>query len=187
MRNFIIPALLIASLSGCASFKSNSSLNNFDDAYFSTADLDKKGSIYSRRNAVISRTAGDLASNTDRSTRSYGQSYSDRFRNFGNSPVTPTFTPAMAMTPAGTRLVMIPNNNPFMCMYSPYGYGYNPYMMYGYNPYGYYGYDPYFGYDPSWSYWNQYYSPFNQNYWGGNTATQSEAKRGKNTIIGGFF
>lgn len=164
MKKFIFPILGMMLISSCSSVKRTSSSNNFDDAYFSPSDIDKS-EVYGKLNPnMFSPRASSIASN-NRSTRSYGQSYNDRMRNFGGSNFAPSFRPTLAVTPF----------NPYMGM----GFGYNPYGMYpyGYNPYGYnpfgmnYGFDPY-GYNyynSNWCYWNQYYSPFNTFYWGNNS------------------
>ncbi|MCC7296725.1 MAG: hypothetical protein IT244_00215 [Bacteroidia bacterium] len=170
MKKYLVPVAFAILVSSCSSVKKGSTTANYDDAYFTPAEIDQKGSVYGKTNPNMFRNDA-IASSSQRTTRSYGQSYSDRFRNFGSSNVTPVYTPAMVYTNRGMGVMMVPNyGSPYMGGYNPYGYnpysryGYNPYMGMGYNPYCMYGYDPY--YNPSWSYWNQYYSPYNYNYWG---------------------
>lgn len=167
MKRILFASILISILASCSSLKTGNTTLNYDDAYFTPSQIDKKGSIYAKTDPNMFDNASMQAGNS-RNTRSYGQSYSDRFRNFGSSPVTPAYTPALSYNPYSGRMMMTPG------FYNPYGmrgYGYNPYMGYGYNPYGSMYYDPYTGYNPyynsQWCYWNQYYSPYNSGYWGG--------------------
>lgn len=177
MKYFLIPIAAAALISGCASSVKMRS-QNYDDAYFIPSDIDKSA-VYGKVNPDMFRPRATSGENA-RATRSYGQSYNDRLRNFGGSAIAPAYRPSLFYSPMG-----------MYGMYNPYGmYGYNPYMNpYGYNPYqpfgygmGYgYGYNPYF-YDPDWYYWNQYYSPYCFNYWGGRNTGGSF---GSGTIWGG--
>lgn len=166
MKNIVYAVLAMAILPSCSGLKTAVNNPNYDDVYFSKTDIDKPG-IYGER-----KVTDEFASTQQiRQTRSYGQSYSDRLRNFGSSSVTPTYTPGMMYSPGAATLTMYPRGyyNPYMM----YGSAYNPYgmgMSYSYNPYtGTYSYNPcyynsYGYYNPSWYYWNQYYSPYYGNY-----------------------
>lgn len=158
MKKLILPVLGLFLLQGCSTFKPVA--GNFDDAYFVPSDIDKS-EVYGKVDPNMFTPT--VASSNLRRTRSYGQSYNDRMRNFGGSGISQGFQPTMMMTPMGTSMGMMPF------------YGYNPYAMnsFGafnnpfYNPYM-FGYNPYCGfYNPDWYYWNQYYSPYNQFYFQG--------------------
>src|SRR5690349_1437619 len=81
MKNSWLSLLMIAALPACSSLKTAKTAANYDDAYFATADIDQPG-VYSVKKADM--TASATPTNV-RETRSYGQSYSDRFRNFGST------------------------------------------------------------------------------------------------------
>jgi len=134
-------------LSSCSGLKKAAQTPNYDDAYFSTGDLSGNG-IYARRKATA---MPELPAQRVAGSSSYGQTYSDRLRNFGGSRVQQPFRPALAVTPMGMTMMpraatwgfnpwMAPNpwmaNNPWMggnpWMYQPWGmgFGYNPYSMF---------------------------------------------------------
>jgi hypothetical protein len=159
---------------GCSSLKT-AGTQNYDDAYFTVSDIDKSP-VYGKTNPNLFNSRANVQ--PVRNTRSYGQSYNDRLRNFGSGPMQPGFTSPFMYAPPTAALMYGYSMYPW----SFYNFG-NP-MYYGFNPYGmgYMGYDPFFGYsgyyNPQWCYWNQYYSPYYNYYpvfptsgntWGGST------------------
>ena len=158
---FMAGAMLLAS---CSGVRSVSKVNNYDDAYFATSDLNGRG--FYADGAVTPSATGEASAKAG----SYGQTYSDRLRNFGGS----SLQPSSASAPAA--MITQPCNR-FRAGVSPWGYspymGYNsmmmgnPWMMgnawgnpmmMGYNPAYSYG-------DPYWMYYNQMYN--SNMYWGG--------------------
>jgi hypothetical protein len=181
MKKFTFIVGLAISLVSCSNLRTVSSVNNYDDAYFNEADLNKRGTYYAK-NKDAEHTQAELQKETG--TSSYGQTYSDRLRNFGGAsiqePVRPAFCGGGVMTP--NQFGMMGGFNPYMGMgYNPYsrwnscnnwnrfnsfnqfgfnsGFGWNDPFM-GYNPYGFMYQDPY------WMYYNQMYNPWL--YFGGN-------------------
>lgn len=147
----LVPALM---LGGCAQQKT-ALVNHYDDAYFVPSDAAEKP-VYSRAAAQ-----NNQASSCDEC--SYSGSYSDRFRNFGQSgrSHTPGFNPYLGYSPAfGWNYGM----NMGFGYYDPWmmnrGMGYNPYMMGGWNT-------PF--HNPWHNPWNNsWFSPWNNPwYWGG--------------------
>jgi hypothetical protein len=147
----LFPALM---LGGCAQQKT-ALVNHYDDAYFVPSDAAEKP-VYSRAAAQ-----NNQASSCDEC--SYSGSYSDRFRNFGQSgrSHTPGFNPYLGYSPAfGWNYGM----NMGFGFYDPWmmnrGMGYNPYMMGGWNT-------PF--HNPWHNPWNNsWFSPWNNPwYWGG--------------------
>jgi hypothetical protein len=168
MKNQIVFSgiALLLFTTGCSGLKTMSSANNHDDAYFSSKDLSSAG-IYAQGKAVeapltpAQRVSGSA---------SYGQSYSDRLRNFGSSNIQQPFRPAMVVRPMAPGLFFA---RPMMANPNMWGYNpYNPYSFYNpyngfYDPYGMNGmfgmnnWNPYMGYnDPYWMYYNQMYNPY---------------------------
>jgi hypothetical protein len=149
-------------LASCSSVRPVGKVNNYDDAYFSTADLNGKG--FYAEGSMPSAATGEASAKAG----SYGQTYSDRLRNFGGSSLQPTHSPAVMVQPC-TRLGMgfSPwGGNPFMgnpmmmgsAWGNPWGSPWgNPMMMGGqsWNSFN----------DPYWMYYNQMYNP--NMYWGG--------------------
>jgi hypothetical protein len=183
MKSSLIIIVFAGLLSSCASMKTAKQAQNFDDAYFVSSDIDKS-SVYGKTNPALFK-APRANAGTDRNTRSVGQNYNDRLRNFGTGTARPNFAPALVYTPRmGAFMYSSPNfYNPYYSMGNPYySYGYNPYMNYGCDPYYGYGYNPY--YNPQWCYWNQYYSPYYGNYWGGNNAWGSGNNSGSGSSWG---
>lgn len=145
-------------LASCSSVRPVGKVNNYDDAYFSTSDLNGKG-FYAQGNMPENATGESSVM-----AGSYGQTYSDRFRNFGGSTLQPTHSPVVIAPPC-TRFGMgfSPwGGNPFMgnhmMMGNPWGSPWgNPMMMGGqsWNSFN----------DPYWMYYNQMYNP--SLYWGG--------------------
>lgn len=168
MKRIFLPVLAVSLFSGCGTVKNAGTASNYDDAYFVPSDIDKS-QVYGKTDPNMFSLQNSTAMSENRRTRSYGQSYNDRMRNFGGSTFTPSYRPSLMVTPFGTSMGYMPYGyNPYDMYGNPFamGYGYNPYM---YNPYMYdpYMYNPY--YNPGWCYWNQYYSPYNQIYWGSNS------------------
>ncbi|MBL7811935.1 MAG: hypothetical protein JNL57_06890 [Bacteroidetes bacterium] len=173
-KNRLIALLAVPFILGsCAGLKKNANTSLADDAYFQVKDLDSKG-VYAISN-VPAFNPDYVPNGQATGTRSYGQSYTDRLRNFNNAPMAQPFRPAIMVSP------MVSYGMPFQSfgtrMYNPYAM-YNPYSMYSnmgmynpymnpYNPYFNMGYNPYsgFGNDPYWCYYNQMYNPYG--YYGG--------------------
>ena len=157
---FIAGAMFLAS---CSGVKNLSKVNNYDDAYFVTSDLNGRG-FYAEGVATPSAT-GEASAKSG----SYGQTYSDRLRHFGGSSLQPAHRPAVVAQPC----------NRFRTGISPWGFnpylGYNPMMMgntwmmgnpmmmgnswmMGNPSWSSFN-------DPYWMYYNQMYNP--NMYWGG--------------------
>lgn len=145
-------------LASCSSVKPVGKVNNYDDAYFNASDLNGKG--FYAQNSMPANAIGEASAKAG----SYGQTYSDRLRNFGGSSLQPTHSPAVIVQPC-MRFGMgfSPwGGNPFMGNHmmmgsawgNPWG---NPMMMGGqtWNSFN----------DPYWMYYNQMYNP--NMYWGG--------------------
>jgi len=161
---FLAGAMFLAS---CSGVKNLSKVNNYDDAYFVTSDLNGRG-FYAEGVATPS-AAGEASAKAG----SYGQTYSDRLRHFGGSSIQPATTTSPSMitqpcnrfragvTPWGYSPYMGCNSmmmgNPWM-MGNIWGNSWgNPMMM---------GFQPWYSYsDPYWMYYNQMYNP--NMYWGG--------------------
>jgi hypothetical protein len=147
----LVPALM---LGGCAQQKT-ALVNHYDDAYFVPSDAAEKP-VYTRAAAQ-----NNQASSCDEC--SYSGSYSDRFRNFGQSgrSHSPGFNPYLGYSSAfGWNYGM----NMGFGYYDPWmmngGFGHNPYMMGAWNnPWN----------NPWHNPWqNSWYSPWNNPwYWGG--------------------
>ena len=164
MRNTIILITVGALFASCG-VNNQAGVRNFDDAYFVTEDL-STSEVYG-----ATKPATPLAQDDNYApyrTKSYGQSYSDRFSNFngGFYNTSPVMLTRPFITPMGGS-AFITFGNPYSCM----GYGMmNPWMM-GCNqfyspwsPMGYYNpwnnmYGMGFYNDPYWMYWNQMYNP----------------------------
>ena len=196
MKKLLVPVLVVLVLSGCVGMKTASVQKNFDDAYFQPDQIDNN-EVYGKidPSAAEKREIQARLAVQNRTTRSYGQSYSDRMRNFrsSNNSMQPLMSPMVVYNPWMNSASMFYGYNPY---YSPYmGMGMNnPYGMMGYNPYGfnsfgcsnYFGYyDPYgynnFGYGNSWMYWNQVNNPYMYgNSWGGSNSSNSNWTGGWN-------
>lgn len=156
-------------LVSCSGVKNLSKVNNFDDAYFTSSDLNGRG-FYAEGTAAVS-PAGESSAKGG----SYGQTYSDRLRHFGGSSLQPSVRTAAVMQPcANFRAGISPFSpwgfgasmgNPWM-MGNPMMMG-NPWMMgnsWG-NPWM-MGNQSWSSFnDPSWMYYNQMFNP--GMYWGG--------------------
>jgi hypothetical protein len=160
---FVAGAIFLVS---CSGVKNLSKVNNYDDAYFETSDLNGRG-FYAEGVATPS-ASGEASAKSG----SYGQTYSDRLRHFGGSSLQPAHRPAVVSQPC----------NRFRAGITPWGFnpymGYSPMMMMGNpmmmgNTWGSFlgnpmmvGYQPWYSYnDPYWMYYNQMYNP--NMYWGG--------------------
>jgi hypothetical protein len=162
----ILTAMLV--LASCSGLKTVSQAGNYDDAYFTASDL--KGRGYYAEGVSVSTYNQPSAQRAG----SYGQTYSERLRHFGDGRMQPVHRPAMMtqscrgfrygfapMTPWGFNPYM--GYNPMM-MGNTWGNPWmmgnswnNPYMMgnMSWNMYN----------DPYWMYYNQMYNP--NMYWGG--------------------
>lgn len=156
--------ILLLTASGCSGLKTISSANNYDDAYFSSADLNTKSIYATGKAAEAPLTPAQRVSGS----ASYGQTYSDRLRNFGGSNIQQPIRPALVVSPMGSGLIYTRPmmGNPYMWGYNPYSSFYNPYNSF-YNPYGMmgmgrmYGWNQYNNFnDPYWMYYNQMYNPY---------------------------
>jgi hypothetical protein len=155
-------ALLLAS---CSGMKKVGSINNYDDAYFTQADL-QGSSIYASGLRVVESSLETSHSGT----QSLGQTYADRMRNFGGSGLhQPTcrvavVPPMFGMGRCGFGSMSM-GFNPYMA-YNPMMMG-NPWMYgggFGYNSFGYSPFNNFYN-DPYWMYYNQMNNP--NMYWGG--------------------
>ena len=138
--------------SSCSNLKTVSSVNNYDDAYFSETDLNKRGTYYSK-NKDADHDQAELR--RESGTTSYGQTYADRLRNFGDG----TMQQPVRQVPGGFGMgFMGPNQFGVMGGFNPYA-GFNPYCnrnpYMGWNNFNQFGFnsgfgwnDPFYGYNP---------------------------------------
>ena len=174
-------ALLLAS---CSGMKKVGSINNYDDAYFTQADLQGSSIYASGLRVVESRLETSHAS-----TQSLGQTYSDRMRNFGGSGL---------HQPACRVAVVPPMFGMGRCGFGSMSMGYNPFMAYnpmmmgnpwiygggfGNNFYGYSACNNFYN-DPYWMYYNQMNNP--NMYWGGGWSNSGGGFSGNSKPSNGF-
>lgn len=169
--------------SACGTLKvanSDKSPAHNDDAYFSTADLEKNPNFNQLDPAYVEERRLE-GLNSRKVGSSYGQSYADRLNNFGDRRVqtaavalapmpmvNPFFRPAMPMWAMGFNSPYMSNMwNPYVmnpyCMYNPYypmstmNAWNNPYFNPYWNNAGSWA---YFGYSPGFGWYNPWNDPF---------------------------